>query len=109
MKMTAFWDLFIVVWFTADWSCRWDETMSLNRGHQRAYCSSPRWYMSIEKHGEMMMPAGNNSCFVHQSPLAILSAESSGSKYEKWTEEVRVLPCKHFVHTCKWFLPAVKS
>jgi hypothetical protein len=25
-------------------SCRWGETMSLKCGHQRAYCSSPRWY-----------------------------------------------------------------
>jgi hypothetical protein len=28
-------------------SCRWRETTSLNCGHQRAYCSSPR-YMSVK-------------------------------------------------------------
>jgi hypothetical protein len=26
------------------WWCRWGETTSLNCGHQRAYCWSPRWY-----------------------------------------------------------------
>jgi hypothetical protein len=29
-------------------SCWWGKTMSLNCGHQRAYCSSPRLYMSME-------------------------------------------------------------
>jgi hypothetical protein len=29
------------------WSCRWGET-SQNCGHQRAYCSSPGWYVSVE-------------------------------------------------------------
>jgi hypothetical protein len=28
-------------------SCRWDEAMSLNCGHQRVYCSSRKWYMSM--------------------------------------------------------------
>jgi hypothetical protein len=28
-------------------SCRWGETMNLNCSHQQAYCSSPRWYMSM--------------------------------------------------------------
>jgi hypothetical protein len=26
--------------------------MFQNRGHQRAYCSSPRWYVSVEIHGD---------------------------------------------------------
>jgi hypothetical protein len=30
------------------WSCWWGEAASLNCGHQRAYCSYPRWYMIIE-------------------------------------------------------------
>jgi hypothetical protein len=32
-------------------SYRWDETMSLNCGHQRAYCSSSMWYISMDRHG----------------------------------------------------------
>jgi hypothetical protein len=36
------------------WSCRWGENTSLNCGHQQAYCSSRRRYMSIENHGKMM-------------------------------------------------------
>jgi hypothetical protein len=31
-------------------SCRWRETMSLNFGHQRAFCSTRRWYMGVEGH-----------------------------------------------------------
>jgi hypothetical protein len=28
------------------------ETMSQNCGHQRAYCSSPGWYVNMESHGD---------------------------------------------------------
>jgi hypothetical protein len=28
-------------------TCRWGETTSLNCGHQRAYCSTPRWYIWV--------------------------------------------------------------
>jgi hypothetical protein len=39
-----------------DWSCRWCETYvsesSHNCSHQRTYCSSPRWYVSMECHGD---------------------------------------------------------
>jgi hypothetical protein len=34
------------------WSCHWDETISLNCGHQWTYCSPLRWYMSMENHSE---------------------------------------------------------
>jgi hypothetical protein len=34
--------------------CRWDETTSLKCGHQRAYCSSPRWYMHMENDNGMI-------------------------------------------------------
>jgi hypothetical protein len=36
-------------------SCRWGETTSLNCNHQPSHCSFPRWYMSREKHGGIMM------------------------------------------------------
>jgi hypothetical protein len=29
--------------------------MSLNCGQQWAYCSSPRWYMSMKRHGRMIL------------------------------------------------------
>jgi hypothetical protein len=56
----------------------WCETISLNCGHCRAYCSSPTWY----EHGE---PWWNdigmrNSRFIHQSSLVILPGESCSSK-----------------------------
>jgi hypothetical protein len=36
-------------------SCRWGKTTSLNRSHQRVYCSSPRWYMSMGYHGGIIL------------------------------------------------------
>jgi hypothetical protein len=35
-------------------SCRWCETTSLSCCHQRAYCSSLRWYKSMENYGEII-------------------------------------------------------
>jgi hypothetical protein len=35
----------------------------------------------------MMMPARENSRFVHQSSLAVLPTQISGSKYEEWMKE----------------------
>jgi hypothetical protein len=61
-----------------DWLCRWGETISQNCGHQRAYCSSPGWYMSMESY-VMMMPTGDNSWLVHQSSFAVLPAETYGA------------------------------
>jgi hypothetical protein len=66
---------------------RWVETMALKYDHQRAYCSSPRWYMSMENHGEMMMPPGENSWVVHQSSLAIPPAV-----WESWERELWISP-----------------
>jgi hypothetical protein len=36
-------------------SCRWGETMSVNCGHKRAYCSSLRCYMRMENHGGIIL------------------------------------------------------
>jgi hypothetical protein len=43
-------------WFFSQvwWSCRWGETISLNFGHQWTYCSSPRWYISMENQRGMI-------------------------------------------------------
>jgi hypothetical protein len=41
-------------------SCRWGETTYLNCGHQHEYCSSPRWYKSMERHGGIL-PAPDSS------------------------------------------------
>jgi hypothetical protein len=40
-------------------SCRWGEMMSLNCGHQRAYFSSPRWYISMGSHGGSILTGEN--------------------------------------------------
>jgi hypothetical protein len=34
-----------------DW-LGWGENISENWGHQRAYCSSPGWYVSMEGHDD---------------------------------------------------------
>jgi hypothetical protein len=40
-------------------SSAWDEIMSLNRGLQRAYCLSPRRYMSMESHSGIILTGKN--------------------------------------------------
>jgi hypothetical protein len=69
-------------------SCRWGENMSLNCGHQRAYCSFTRWYMSMGNDGGMMS-TDENSWFVHQSALEILLAESTGSTQKERAKRMR--------------------
>jgi hypothetical protein len=43
---TKSWQYFLIyTWFfVVVGSCQWGETMSLNCGHQQAYCSSSSWY-----------------------------------------------------------------
>jgi hypothetical protein len=48
MWIMVFW---IVMLYLIDWLW-WDETVSQNCSHQQAYCSSPKWYVSIESHGD---------------------------------------------------------
>jgi hypothetical protein len=62
-------------WWWWWWACGWGETTSLNCGHQQAYCSSLRWYMSMENHSGMMMWTEENSWLFHQRSLAILPAD----------------------------------
>jgi len=47
--------------------------MSLNSGHQRAYCSSPRWYMSMESHGGIILTGENRRTRRKTCPSATLS------------------------------------
>jgi hypothetical protein len=55
------------------WSCQWDETTSVNCGHQRAYCSTPK---EIYDHGEPWLNDVDRGKlrFVHQSYLTVLPA-----------------------------------
>jgi hypothetical protein len=69
----------IASWWWWWWSCRWGETTSLNCGHQRAYCSFPKWYMSMNNHGGMTLTEENCRVF-HQSFLEILLSELSDGK-----------------------------
>jgi hypothetical protein len=83
-----------------------NETMSLNCGQQRAYSSPPRWYMK-DSHGGMISTEENSS-FVHQSSLEILPVVIwyQGGRTGKGINEFGL--AEYFVHTCKWFLHAVK-
>jgi hypothetical protein len=47
--------------------------LSLNCGHQRAYCSAPRWYMSMESHGGMISAGENWRTLRKTCPNATLS------------------------------------
>jgi hypothetical protein len=48
----------------------------------------------MENHGGVVMSTEENSRFVHQSSLAMLPAESSGNKQEKW---IRIKPYEVFL------------
>jgi vacuolar-type H+-ATPase subunit I/STV1 len=79
-------------------------TTSLKCGYQQAYYSSPRWFMSMDKHCGMMMSTEVNSWFVHQSSLTVLLAESFGSK--EWEFGLVKYLCSYLQVI---FLHAVKS
>jgi hypothetical protein len=54
-------------------SCRWGETVTLNCGHQRAYCSSSRWYMSMKSLGRMVLTGENRRTRRKTCPSTTLS------------------------------------
>jgi hypothetical protein len=64
--------------------------------------------MSTETHGGMMMLTEENSLFVHQSSLAILRAQSFGSKQEEWSKRIRIWCCKVLFKLAKRFLTRCK-
>jgi hypothetical protein len=46
------------------------ETIYLNCDHQRAYCSSPNWYMSIESPGGMILTGENEE--LGEKPVLVI-------------------------------------
>jgi hypothetical protein len=84
--------------------------MSLNCSHQRVYCSSPRWYMSMENRAGMIL-TGENSWFFHQSAFW----HSYQQRHVVANQEELVEGNDEFslwsicVHTSKWYLHAIKS
>jgi hypothetical protein len=55
--------------------------------------------MNMEDHG-VMISTEENSCFVHQSSLAVLPAESSSIKQEEGAKEtINVALRSVFIHT----------
>jgi hypothetical protein len=65
------------------WSCHWGETMSLNCGHKRAYCSSPRWYMSMEAH-DGMTSTGDNSWVTEWHRQRTTPESSTTTLWQSW-------------------------
>jgi hypothetical protein len=55
-------------WWWRWCSCRWGETMSLNCGHQRACCSHPRLYVSMENHCGMIHPSNGATAQIRPWP-----------------------------------------
>jgi hypothetical protein len=81
--------------------CRWGKTTSLNCNQQRAYCSSPRWYMSMESHGGMIS-VGEDSWFVHQSFLeSYQESHRQANQEELANENMNFAVRSIFVHTSK--------
>jgi hypothetical protein len=82
--------------------------MSLNCGHQRTDCSSPRWYMSKENHSGMIS-AEENCWLSHHSSPAISPAESSGRNQEEqgrwiWPCEVCLFILTGYFLSCRKIL-----
>jgi hypothetical protein len=67
--------------------CRWRETMFLNVGHQRAYCSSPRRYVSIDSRDWMTVTGEIRRTLIKPCSGATLSTTNSTSGGE--TEPMR--------------------
>jgi hypothetical protein len=63
--------------------CLWGENMSLNCDHQRACCSSPKWFMIIESHCGMIMTGENRRTRRKTCTSATLSTTNL-----TWTEPV---------------------
>jgi hypothetical protein len=55
-------------------SCR-GETVSLNCGHQLAYCPFPRWYMCMESHDGMILTGENWKTWIKTCPSITLSTK----------------------------------
>jgi hypothetical protein len=91
-------------WWWWSWSCGWGKGTSLNC----IRVISPKWYMSTKNHAGTNLTK-ENIWFVHQSYLAILPAVIC-SRQEECVERIMNLALRSTsVHTCKWFLHAIKS
>jgi hypothetical protein len=84
-------------WLHLCWwsSCRWGDTTSLNCGHQWTYCLSPRWYMSMENRGGIMLKE-EDTWFIHQNSLSILPADSCVRKQQERAKGRKIYPCEIF-------------
>jgi hypothetical protein len=58
--------------------------MSLNCGHQRAFRSSPRWYMSMDRHGGIILTGKNRITRRKLCPIVTLSTTNP-----KWIDPNR--------------------
>jgi hypothetical protein len=72
-KWIMWFQSYIILTSTQSCSCRWVETMSLNCGQQWAYSLSPRWYMSMESHGGMILTGENRRTRRKTCPSATFS------------------------------------
>jgi hypothetical protein len=86
----------------------WLVEMSLNCSHQRIYCSSPRWYMSMENHGRIMLtgktPALCTRALWHSYQHSYLVASRRIGQRKWW-----IWPCKVMLFLlAKWFFTCHK-
>jgi hypothetical protein len=87
------------------WSCSWGESMSLNCGHQRAYCSFPDgiWVRraTVEWCWEKKTDLSTRALWQLYQRSLLVASRRNGHEFG---------PVKYFFfHTCRWFLHAVKS
>jgi hypothetical protein len=81
-----------------DWTCRWSLTTSLNCSHQRAYCSSPRFYMSMENYGGILSTGKSP----HSSTRALSGNATSChliASRRNWRREWWIFSTQYLFHT----------
>jgi hypothetical protein len=68
------------------------ENMSPNYGHQRAYCSSSRWYMSLDSHGRMILTGETKELGKKPVPVPLypLQIPHGLTRTRTWATAVRV-------------------
>jgi hypothetical protein len=91
-------------------SCWQGETMTLNSGHQRANYSSPRWYISVESQGGIILTGENEitckkSVLLPLCPTQILheSTRAYGVRGQWLTAWAMARPTQHInlVRSCQ--------
>lgn len=74
-------------------SCRWGETMSSSCGHHWTYCSSRRWYMSMESHDGLILTGKNRGSRRKSCPSATSTTDPTWMKTAEEMQQTIIVAC----------------